>query len=294
MSGFGNPVPGTVHPNGWWTPGQLEFEVTDGGSFAEHVASNRGLGVDLGNGRCDGAVLAMAPGEVVYRQDAQGIIRIWHPTITIDGMTGWLTHYAHMFPILVNVGDQVQEGQQIGEVGNAGATACHLHTSVNPGGTDNMDAQQDLIPLLRQNRPPDPIGGDMLQGTNPRQLNNKVVSVLGDGTRLRAAPATGATPILATYGSGTVFTPDWEVTGQDVGGSPIWYGGWGQTPNGLEFGYFHSSVVSAPEPFEQSGHTDAELAAAIQNAAKLAAHGAAGDVAGAAVEAVSTTAAKYP
>ena len=256
---FGNPTEGGRI--------QMENEVWDKKSIrvtrgcAGHQAAGQGCSVDLGDGTAERWCIAARDGTVLPRdasQVLQGIVRI-------DYGDGWGGAYAHMFPVLVKGGDRVAMGQRVGQVGDAhdptlGPMFPHLHYDVLHNG-----AQQDPVGYLNMPPPPPPsTGGDMLQGTNPKQMNNKTVTVTGDSTRMRAAPAAGTTPVLAVYGAGTVFTPDWEVTGQApaAGASAQWYGGWGKTAKGLEFGYLHVSVVTPPAPFETAGHTDQELKSA--------------------------------
>ena len=51
--------------------------------------------------------------------------------IVIDHGNGYQTLYAHLNSIYVNVGDNVAQGQQIGEMGNTGnATGPHLHFEI--------------------------------------------------------------------------------------------------------------------------------------------------------------------
>lgn len=237
------------------------------GSPHSHSAAE-GCAVDLGDARCTRPVVAAMAGTVLPRdasQILQGIVRIVHAD-------GWETHYSHMYPVLVKGGDVVAQAQQIGEIGDAHDPAvtqfsgCHLHYNVLHNG-----AQQDPAGYLNMPPPPPPaVGGDMLQGTNPVQIHNRTCQVKGDGTRLRAAPAAGDTPILAIYGAGTTFTPDWEVTGADVGGSKTWYGGWGQTAKGLEFGYFHASVLTPPVPAEPTttGLTEEQVKQRVTDATR--------------------------
>ena len=83
-------------------------------------------------------ILAAADGTVTVAEFSGGyggLIVIEH---TIDGRMV-ATAYAHMWQpgIHVKVGDQVQAGQHIGDVGSSGySTGPHLHFEVRPGGTD--------------------------------------------------------------------------------------------------------------------------------------------------------------
>lgn len=281
---FATPVPGYLHPEGWVRPpGNLDFVVTRG--CAAHLRTGVGCALDIGNARQGAPVYAMAAGRVTsrYVQNTPGqvghgalIMRVTHAG-RLDAGGYWSTGYAHLQSFSVGLGTIVAKGQQIGVLGATGygITGPHLHTDGKLHTTQFPNGvAKDLWPLLDQNipQPTPPAGGtDMLQGTNPKQLNNKVCTILGASTRFRAAPAVGTTPVLAVYGAGTAFTPDWEVTGAAVGTAGAqWYGGWGQTAKGLEFGYLHTSVVSPLVPFEQSGVTQDQLDAAVK-AAKHAA-----------------------
>lgn len=83
------------------------------------------------------AILAVADGTVTVAGMSGGyggFVVIEH---TIDGQTV-ATAYAHMWEtgIHVHVGDRVQAGQHIGDVGSSGmSTGPHLHFEVRPGGT---------------------------------------------------------------------------------------------------------------------------------------------------------------
>lgn len=249
---FATPVPGYLHPMGWQRPaGNLEFVVTRG--CKEHVATGVGCALDIGNARQGAPVYAMQAGKVTsrYIQNTPGQVGHGALIMRVTHADGWSSGYAHLQSFSVGLNAIVGKGQQIGVLGATGygITGPHLHTDVKLNGV-----ARDLWPLLDQNIAP--VGDEMLQGTNPIQLNNKVTSVLGANTRFRASPAVGTTPVLAIYGAGTVFTPDWEVTGTAVNGNAQWYGGWGGTPKGLEFGYLHTSVVAPLTPWESGTTTD--------------------------------------
>lgn len=78
-------------------------------------------GVDFGISHTVGnPVLATASGIVHQRIDSQG-------GLEIDHGGGWFTLYLHMTGLIVNQGDRVYAGQQIGVVGSVGVDHAHLH-----------------------------------------------------------------------------------------------------------------------------------------------------------------------
>lgn len=226
---FGNPVGGRIRP-----PGSPlitgSFRVTS--SFAEHVASGRGEGVDIGNGRCGDAVVAIADGRVTMAQllGTAKVVRIAHPQFP-----GHESGYAHLATIeaSVVVGRLVRRGDRIGTLGMTGATACHLHLGLKRNGVEI-----DSWPLLDQNRET-----DMLKGTLVRRIVNRQTKTLGNGTRLRPSPGT-VEPPLAEFAAGTVFIPDFLVDGGLANGSRRWLGGWAATKRGTEFGYISETVLT--------------------------------------------------
>ena len=140
MPAFGNPVVGYIRPPG---SGVLvgSFRVTS--TFAEHVASGRGPGVDIGDGQCGAPVFAMHDGRVTLSGVLGGakVVRI----MASDGIHE--SGYAHLASILPSaaVGKTVKRGQQIGTLGSTGATACHLHVGLKRSGVE-----VDSWPLLEQ------------------------------------------------------------------------------------------------------------------------------------------------
>lgn len=87
------------------------------------VDFNRGGGNDdLGD-----PVLASAEGDVYYILPKNGQVHIRHKN-------GYITIYAHMRNIRVGVGDHVQLGQRIGDIGNTyigpGTISPHLHAGL--------------------------------------------------------------------------------------------------------------------------------------------------------------------
>jgi hypothetical protein len=142
---FVNPVVGPIHDESWVRPAtSLEFKVTS--TFAQHVASGRGPGIDVANGHCGGPILAMADGVVsMATVDSIGvsIVRVRHPQ-----WPGYESGYCHMpLPFEVAVGQVVKASQRIATVGAKGASACHLH-----GGCKYNGVEVDWWPFLIQNQ----------------------------------------------------------------------------------------------------------------------------------------------
>jgi hypothetical protein len=140
----------------------------------------------------------------------------------------------------VKLRQHVVRGQPIGTLGRTGARACHLHLGMKRDGVE-----VDGWPLLDQNRE-----GEMLKGTDPVRVDNRRGFVLGDHTRFRSSPVIAAGNVLVEFAKDTEIAPDFIVDGGLANGSVKWYGTWGTTPRGLEFGYVHVSTVSDLAPIE--------------------------------------------
>jgi murein DD-endopeptidase MepM/ murein hydrolase activator NlpD len=116
-------------PSVWPTPGWVTsaFGVREDPYTAERVMH---LGVDV-SAREGTQVLAPARGVVVYA----GPRGAYGNMIAIDHDNGIVTHYAHLSLVLVKVGETVERGQHVGNVGNTGrSTGPHLHYEVRVGG----------------------------------------------------------------------------------------------------------------------------------------------------------------
>jgi murein DD-endopeptidase MepM/ murein hydrolase activator NlpD len=235
---FGNPVDGLINPFG--TPAGGGFRVTArfGQIDADHSTPHQG--VDIGNGACFAPILAMADGRVTMARKLgnANVVRIAHPQFP-----GYESGYAHLDAIEVELNSPVERGDRIGTLGKTGATACHLHMGMKLDGVEI-----DGWPLLEQNQET-----DMLKGTLISRIVNRQTTMVGDGTRLRPSPGT-AEPPLAAYAAGVVFVPDFLVEGGLANGSRRWYGGWGTTERGTEFGYISESVLTPLTPIE-AGNT---------------------------------------
>jgi murein DD-endopeptidase MepM/ murein hydrolase activator NlpD len=239
MVALGNPVAGTIYARNAAHPAGT-FVVT--ATFADHVASGRPAGIDIGNGKCGDPIIAMASGTVSLAGliGSAKVVRIRHPQYP-----GYETGYAHLATIEVSLNQSVQAGQRIGTLGMTGATACHLHWGVKLNGVEI-----DGWPHLSQNGATD--GGDMVPIPSGKfvQLANKVTKVTGtNGANFRAERLTTA-PILKLYPLGTVFTPLMQADdGTSAGGlTPTrWFGGFGLDDRGFAiFGWLHSSVLAVP------------------------------------------------
>lgn len=82
-------------------------------------------------------VMAAASGEVIeagWNSGGYGNL------IELQHLDGSVTLYAHNNTILVNVGQRVNQGEQIGEMGNTGySTGPHVHFEIHPKGQSAVD-----------------------------------------------------------------------------------------------------------------------------------------------------------
>jgi len=235
---FGNPVAQAfIRPPGSpFIIGSFRVTLAFGVVDAQHPSGHGGM--DLGNGKCGEPLLAMADGEVSLAGfiGSSKVVRIVHPQFP-----GFESAAAHMASIEAGIskGVTVKRGQRIGTLGATGASACHDHVGVKLNGVS-----VDPWPLLDQNQET-----DMLQGTTPVRVVNRQVAVKANNTRFRPSPGTAESQ-LAMFKAGTLLFPDYLVQGGLANGTRGWYGGWGVTARGVEFGYLHESVVTAPVPIE--------------------------------------------
>ncbi|GEM_PF-5465966 len=93
-------------------------------------------GIDIANA-IGTPILAAAAGVVTYTGWDEGgygqLIEIEHPD-------GSMTRYGHNNRILVRRGEQVEQGQQIAEMGNTGySTGPHLHFEIHPAGQEAVN-----------------------------------------------------------------------------------------------------------------------------------------------------------
>jgi lipoprotein NlpD len=101
------------------------------GKIIQHFSSqNEQKGIDLA-GRKGQAILAAAPGEVVYSGDG---LRGYGKLIIIKHNDEFLSAYAHNNKLLVAEGTMVQASQKIAEMGQTDAATAMLHFEIRRHG----------------------------------------------------------------------------------------------------------------------------------------------------------------
>ena len=101
----------------WPTQGKLLYGFGEG-------TNQKGVGIE---GRSGQAVLASAPGRVVYSGSG---LRGYGKLIIIKHNTSYLSVYAHNSQILVKEGQSVAKGQKIAEMGNSDSDRVALHFEI--------------------------------------------------------------------------------------------------------------------------------------------------------------------
>ena len=87
-------------------------------------------GIDMGQG-WNAPIYATGPGKVIRAQNVPGYGRL----VVVDHGYGFTSKYAHMRRKLVQKGDTVETGQQVGTMGSSGrSTGPHLHYEVRHNG----------------------------------------------------------------------------------------------------------------------------------------------------------------
>jgi murein DD-endopeptidase MepM/ murein hydrolase activator NlpD len=98
-------------------------------------------GIDISTHRQGDPIVATADGQVVAVEYEQGGLG---NNVIIRHKHGIYTRYAHMLNFRVRVGDRVQQGDVIGNIGNTGlSTGPHLHYEVHIG-SDVVDPYKYL------------------------------------------------------------------------------------------------------------------------------------------------------
>lgn len=138
------PVPsgggGQLGGQGWAKPVSGWISDRFGPRPDKPVASSSAFhyGTDLAAG-CGTAIFAAASGRVVYA----GWLGTYGNWVLLDHGTGVMTGYAHIREggVLVNIGQTIQAGQNIAQVGTTGGSSgCHLHFEVRVNG-NRIDPQ---------------------------------------------------------------------------------------------------------------------------------------------------------
>lgn len=81
---------------------------------------------------------AMSGGVVTFAGQQSGYGNI----VQIKYWDGTVSYYGHMNAVSVKVGDAVNPGQVVGQLGNSGqSTGPHLHLEIHPGGGADVDPQ---------------------------------------------------------------------------------------------------------------------------------------------------------
>ncbi|MGH8693985.1 MAG: peptidoglycan DD-metalloendopeptidase family protein [Burkholderiales bacterium] len=101
----------------WPTQGKVIYGFGEG-------TNQKGVGIE---GRSGQAVLASAPGKVVYSGSS---LRGYGKLIIIKHNTSYLSVYAHNSQILVKEGQSVAKGQKIAEMGNSDSDRVALHFEI--------------------------------------------------------------------------------------------------------------------------------------------------------------------
>jgi len=101
----------------WPTQGKLLYGFGEG-------TNQKGVGIE---GRSGQAVLASAPGRVVYSGSG---LRGYGKLIIIKHDSSYLSVYAHNSQVLVKEGQSVAKGQKIAEMGNSDSERVALHFEI--------------------------------------------------------------------------------------------------------------------------------------------------------------------
>ena len=128
---------------GTFSPGSQDFNGTYIWPAQGELSSGYGWrwgrmhqGIDIA-GPVGTPIVAAAPGVVTYSRWNSGgygnLVEITHPD-------GSITLYAHNSRLLVNEGEEVEQGQQIAEMGSTGfSTGPHLHFELHSAGVGAID-----------------------------------------------------------------------------------------------------------------------------------------------------------
>ncbi len=121
-------VPTVIHPT---MNSQLKWVVPSQGMvIAKFAPEQNRKGVFFG-GKVGDPVYAATTGEVVYADDG---LKEYGKLILLRHSNGYVTAYAHNQQLLVKVGDKVNTGQKIAEMGSTGASGPMLQFQIRQDG----------------------------------------------------------------------------------------------------------------------------------------------------------------
>lgn len=207
---------------------------------------------DIGNGRCNYPIVAMAPGVLARIKDnatAYGApndalgVRVTHEGGVVTEV--WhLNSYAG-----AQHGQRVAAGDLLGYHGSTGlGQVCHAHITARVNGV-----LIDPEPLM--------FGATLTIGSTPQEEDmrfggaelkiiggSKDAHVLDSNSHLRSGPSR-ASASLGVLPAGTVCYGSFTVDGESIGGNDQWLPTFQYVNNAYHFGFYHTSLLTeAPEP----------------------------------------------
>jgi murein DD-endopeptidase MepM/ murein hydrolase activator NlpD len=146
---------GSANPEGTIHPGSCRAHYTGLGGEGSYINPLGDVTYRVTNGFAawhPGVDLAADYGTPIYAAETGVVVFAgWHrqgygELIILDHGDGWTTYYGHLSKRFVGCGDQITEGQIIGEMGSSGnATGVHLHFEIR--NADSPQNPYDLIPI---------------------------------------------------------------------------------------------------------------------------------------------------
>jgi murein DD-endopeptidase MepM/ murein hydrolase activator NlpD len=131
---------GMANPQGTYHPGSCREHYTGAGGTGVYINPLGDIAYRITQGYYSfhpGVDLAADRGTPILAADTGVVVFAgWHrdgygELVIIDHGNGWTSYYGHMQKLFVGCGDQVSQGQVIGEMGMTGnATGVHLHFEI--------------------------------------------------------------------------------------------------------------------------------------------------------------------
>ena len=121
-------VPTVVTPV---TAGQLKWVLPSKGPVIARFSPDQDRKGLFFGGKAGDAVFAATSGEVVYADDG---LKEYGQLILLRHGNGYVTAYAHNQKLLVKVGDKVNSGQKIAEMGSTGTSTTMLQFQIRLDG----------------------------------------------------------------------------------------------------------------------------------------------------------------